>query len=129
MENNSEQAIADSRRLPTAAEIRAAEQRLGRNFHPEYREFLLGGGDVADAALEPAVVAPTGDDLDLVMLATTAWEVMGVPTGLLPFVEDNGDYYCLTEKGEVVYWSHNGVANQRWPSIDAWRHDVCVQQR
>jgi hypothetical protein len=32
---------------------------------------------------------------------------MGVPSNLAPFRQDNGDYYCCTEAGEVVIWDHN----------------------
>lgn len=32
---------------------------------------------------------------------------VGVPSDLLPFKHDNGDYYCFTESGEVVIWDHN----------------------
>lgn len=96
-------------RPPTYAEIAAAEQRLGVTFHPDYRAFLRDGGDVADATLEPAVILPGSGHLDLFEIADTAWRVMHVPRSLLPFVEDNGDYYCLTPTGEVVYWSHNSI--------------------
>jgi len=58
-----------------------------------------------------------------------AWNLMGVPRHLLPFVENNGDYFCLTPSGEVVYWSHNGTTDEKWPNIAAWRQQVCVEKR
>ena len=48
---------------------------------------------------------------------------------LLPFVEDNSDYYCLNSRGEVVYWSHNGSTDERWPSIAAWHQQVCINRQ
>jgi hypothetical protein len=117
----------DPFRLPTDAEIAAAEQRIGITFHPDYRAFLCGGCDVADAILEPAVILPGAGHLDLFEIASTAWGEMGVPHDLLPFVEDNGDYYCINPSGEVVYWSHNGTTNEKWPSIREWRQQVCVK--
>ena len=60
-------------RPPTDAEIAAAEQRLGVSFHPDYRAFLKGGGDVANATLEPAVILPGSGHLDLFEIAETAW--------------------------------------------------------
>jgi len=121
-------ATANSLRPPTDAEIDAAERRLGRKFHPDYRTFLLGGGNVASAKFEPAVVLPGAGHLDLFEMVQRAWNG-GVPKDLLPFVEDNADYYCITERGEIVYWSHNGSANERWPSLTAWHHQVCIERK
>lgn len=116
-------------RPPTDAEIAAAEQRLGISFHPDYRAFLQGGGDVANARFEPAVILPGSGHLDLFEIAETAWGVMGVPRDLLPFTEDNGDYYCINPLGEVLYWSHNGSTDGRWPSIAVWYQKVCVRRQ
>jgi hypothetical protein len=115
-------------RPPTDDEIAAAEQRLGVSFHPDYRAFLRGGGDVGNSTLEPAVILPGSRHLDLFQIAGAAW-LMGVPRHLLPFVEDNGDYFCLTPTGDVVYWSHNGTTDERWPSIAEWRQQVCIERR
>jgi len=116
-------------RPPTDAEIAAAEQKLNFEFHPDYKAFLKSGSDVASAPLEPAVILPGTSHLDLFQIADDAWKKMGVPQHLLPFVEDNGDYYCITPSGEVVYWSHNGTTNEKWPSIAVWRQKVCVERR
>jgi hypothetical protein len=116
-------------RPPTDAEIAAAEERLALTFHPDYRAFLKSGGDVADAIIEPAVVLPGAARLDLIEIASTAWNLMGVPRHLLPFVEDNGDYYCIAPSGEVLYWSHNGATDEKWPSIAAWKQQVCIERR
>ena len=74
------------------------------------------------------LIPPSGH-LDLFEIAETAWSVMRVPRHLLPFVEDNGDYYCFAPSGEVVYWSHNGTTDEKWPTIAAWRQQVCVERR
>jgi hypothetical protein len=116
-------------RLPTDSEIVAAEQRLGLAFHPDYKAFLKGGGDVANASFEPAVIVPGSGHLDLFKITDAAWNLMGVPHDLLPFVEDNGDYYCLSPTGEVVYWSHNGTTDERWPNIATWYKQVCVDRQ
>jgi hypothetical protein len=121
--------FADSLRPPTEAEIDAAEVRLGRKFHPDYRAFLRGGGDIANAKFEPAVVLPGSGHLDLFKIVDTAWNTMGVPRDLLPFVEDNGDYFCMAPNGEIVYWSHDGPTDERWPNLAAWHHQVCVQRK
>jgi hypothetical protein len=116
-------------RPPTDPEIDAAEARLQFPFPGEYREFLKSGGDVGEAKFEPAVVLPGSSHLDLIEIAGTAWGVVGVPKDLLPFVEDNGDYFCLTRAGEVVFWSHNGSTNERWPDLKNWYQEVCIERR
>src|SRR6478609_6421724 len=104
-------------RIPTDSEIDAAQQRLGVIFHRDYRAFLLGRSDVADSVLEPAVVLPGSGHRDLFEIATDAWKFVDLPRDLLPFVEDNGDYYCLTKSGEVVFWTHNGTNDERWKNL------------
>lgn len=116
----------DPLRPPTDAEIDAAEWRLGMKFHPDYRAFLKSGGDVGNSTLEPAVVLPGSGYLDLFEIVEGARDE-GVPPDLLPFVEDNGDYFCMNPRGEVIFWSHNGATDERWPSIAVWRQEVCIE--
>jgi hypothetical protein len=51
-------------RPPTDAEIAAAEECLGISFHPDYRAFLKGGGDVGHSRLQLAVILPGAGHLD-----------------------------------------------------------------
>lgn len=115
-------------RAPTDLEIDAAENRLGIKFHPDYRKFLRDGGNVANALFEAAVVLPGSGYCDLIEIAETAWNDIGVPRQYLPFVEDNGDYFCITPDGGIVYWSHNGVTDERWPTLALWHQQVCVER-
>ena len=112
-------------RLPTDAEVAAAERRLETTFPRDYRRYLLEASDVVFDSLEPAVVVPDAGYLDLPGMARTAWE-LGVPHDLLPFCEDNGDYYCLTGEGRVRFWSHNGTTDESWPDLGAWIIDVWI---
>jgi hypothetical protein len=112
-------------RLPSEAQVATAESRIGVTFPPDYRRYLLEGSDVVFDALEPASVVPDGDYLDLAELARTAWD-LGVSRDLLPFCEDNGDYYCLTGAGRVRFWSHNGTTDESWPDLGAWIIDVWI---
>jgi hypothetical protein len=118
----------DPFRPPTDAEIDAAENRLKFKFHPDYRAFLKSGGDVGDAVLEPAVILPGSGHLDLFEIAEEAWNDIGLSRDLLPFIEDNADYYCLTRDGGVVFWSHNGVTNEKWETFDDWHQQVCIEE-
>jgi hypothetical protein len=111
-------------RLPTEVEVQRAEHALGRSFPADYRRYLLEASDVVFSTLEPAVVIPDMGHLDLVEMARDAW-AFGVPEGLLPFCEDNSDYFCLDDR-RVVYWSHNGVAHESWPDLATWIMDVWI---
>lgn len=115
-------------RLPTADEVNAAEQQLALKFPVEYRQYLLAASDVVYGALEPAIVIPDAGHLDLIDIAETAWDEMEVPRSLLPFCEDNGDYYCLNEAGEVEYWSHNGQTDERWKDLATWIKEVWIDE-
>ena len=112
-------------RLPTEAEVAAAERSLGLTFAADYLYFLLQRSDVAYGTLEPAVVIPDCGHLGLVGMVQTAWAV-GVPRDHLPFCEDNGDYYCLTPDSQVVLWSHDGLFSGRWPDLAHWIQEVWI---
>src|SRR6185436_14200573 len=115
-------------RLPTQNEVSVAEAQLGIKFHADYRQYLLKASDVVHGALEPAIVIPEAGHLSLVDIAETAWDEMELPRGLLPFCEDNGDYYCLNEAGEVEYWSHNGRTDEKWKDLATWIKEVWIEE-
>jgi SMI1-KNR4 cell-wall len=114
-------------RLPTEAEVAAAEQRLGVRFPTDYRHFLLHASDVTFGALEPAMVTPDVGHLDLIQIATAAWKA-GAPKESLPFCESNGDYYCLKADGRIVFWSHDGVTDESWPDLAQWIRRVWIEE-
>ena len=114
-------------RLPTENEVDAAEGRLGITFPADYRQYLLHASDVVFGALEPAIITPDAGHLDLFDMAQTAWGEMEVLRTLLPFCEDNGDYYCFNESGEVEYWSHNGATDERWKDLATWIKEVWLE--
>ena len=119
----------DPFRIPTDTEIAEAERKLNFCFPPSYIEFLKGGGNVENAVFEPAVILPGADYLSLFEIAETAWNRDGVPKDWLPFIEDNGDYFLISQTGEVRYWSHNGTMNEKWPTFSSWFQQVCVERR
>ncbi|EGH65204.1 SMI1/KNR4 family protein [Pseudomonas syringae] len=112
-------------RTPTDAEIADAESKLNFRFPAPYVQFLKGGSDVVNAVFEPAVILDGGSSLGIFEIAKIAWD-HGVPRDWLPFIEDNGDYFCVSEAGGVRYWSHNGSTNERWPTFSAWFRQVCI---
>lgn len=115
-------------RLPTEEEVGAAEERLDVRFHEDYRRYLLEASDVVYGNLEPAVVVPDVGYLDLIEMAENAWEEWEVPRDLLPICEDNADYYCVNEAGEVLFWSHDGTTHERWPDLATWIKRVWIEE-
>ena len=113
-------------RLPTPQEVKSAEEKLGIQFHPDYRRFLLEASDAVVGVLEPATLTIPGDYTDLMNVCETAWKNYGVPKELLPICEDNGDFFCMNTHGEVVFWSHNGWTSEKWPNLASWIKDVWI---
>jgi len=122
------QTVPEPLRLPTQVEVEAAERRLKRKLHPDYRKYLLEASDVVYGTLEPAVVIQDAGYLELSELAESAWSEMEVPRDLLPICEDNGDYYCLNENGEVCFWSHSGATDDKWPDLATWIKEVWIDE-
>jgi SMI1-KNR4 cell-wall len=115
-------------RLPTVAEIADVEHRLGVAFHRDYRKYLLQASDVVYGTKEPATITAPGSHTDLAAICKHAWEGWGVPRHLLPICEDNADFYCMNAAGEVVFWSHNGQTDERWPNLATWINDVWIEE-
>lgn len=114
-------------RLPTEAEVSAAEKRLNVKFHEDYRRFLLEASDVIVGTLEPAMVTPDCGYLDLCEIAEYAWDEMELPLTLLPICEDNGDYYCLNKKGEIEFWTQDGESQNKWDNLAVWIKEVWIE--
>jgi hypothetical protein len=112
-------------RLPTEAEVAAAEQRLEVRFPPDYRYFLLHGSDVVYGITEPAQVTPNAGHRDLIHIATRAWQV-GLPREFLPFCEDNGDYFCFAPDGRIGHLSHDGLRGGSWPDLAHWIQEFWI---
>ncbi len=115
-------------RLPTSDEVDAIEQQLGVKFTPDYRKFLLEASDVVYGILEPATITDVTAHTNLLRLAQDAWHQMDLPRNLLPICEDNGDYFCLNAKGEIVYWSHNGATDEKWSDLATWIQEIWIDQ-
>lgn len=115
-------------RLPTPEEVAAAEEVLGVRFHPDYRKYLLEASDVVVGSLEPATITDPESHTYLMTVCESAWEEMDVPRKLLPICEDNGDYYCMNERGEVRFWSSDGDSKEKWRNLAAWIEAVWIEE-
>lgn len=116
-------------RLPTPDEVTRAQQQLGVTFHADYRKYLLEASDIVYGTLEPCTVIPDGGHSDLIAVARNAWDKVGVPRDLIPICEGNGDYYCIETSGQIVFWSHNGVTDEKWPDLATWIKRVWIEKR
>lgn len=112
-------------RLPSKADISAMERDLGFQFHPDYHQYLLCASDVVLGTLEPAEITVPGSPTYLPRVIAGA-RAVGIPSTLLPFCEDNGDYYCMRCDGVVEFWSHNGRTIEVWQNLAAWVHEVWI---
>lgn len=110
-------------RLPTESEVRGAEQRSGVRFHDDLRRYLLQASDVVYGTIEPVTVHGGHTEIGGVISGARS---VGVPDELVPICEDNGDYYCMADTGEVVFWSHNGATDETWSDLAAWIAEVWI---
>ena len=115
-------------RLPSLQEVRAFERELGVHFHPDYRQFLLTASDVVSGTIEPATITDPAAHTYLGYVFESARRY-GVPDNLFPFCEDNADFYCLADDGQVVYWSHDGMHGGSWASLAEWIESVWLEGR
>lgn len=114
-------------RLPTEQEVRQMEQQIGVPFHSDYRQYLLKASHVVYGTLEPATITDPASHTYLPEVIASA-RAYDLPATLLPICEDNGDFYCLTKSGEVVFWSHQGTTNERWQDLAAWIQEVWLHE-
>ena len=115
-------------RLPTPAEVAAAERELGIKLHPDFVVYLLQASDIVYGYIEPVTLSEPNAHTHLNDVCRDAWAA-GMPRDFVPICEDNGDYYCVTPGGEVAYWSHDGASDERWQDIAHWIRDVWLEER
>jgi hypothetical protein len=121
--------LSQPKRLPTEEEVMAVEKALGVAFHPYYLQFLLQASDIDFGLIEPATATDDTSHTNLVRMAQLAWARVGLPRILLPICEDNGDYFCMNAAGEVIYWSHNGTTDEKWPDLATWIEQVWISRQ
>ncbi len=117
--------VPNPMRLPSEEEVRAIEASANISFPPDFRRYLLEASDVVFDALEPVTVTRPEAHTHFANVLASARE-WGVPADLIPICEDNADFYCVARSGEVVFWSHNGPSDERWPSIASWIEEVWI---
>jgi len=110
--------------LPTEEEVKNVEEKLGIRLPPSYVKYQLQYSDVVFGTYEPYQLFEDGSFTDLIKSVDEARE-HGLPVHLLPFLEDNGDYFCFdllstAPEYQVRYWSHNGATEAKWENFLEW---------
>ncbi|MEI4551493.1 SMI1/KNR4 family protein [Pseudoalteromonas spongiae] len=114
-------------KIPTDIEIAEAQEKLGFTFPPEYVAFIKSGYDLGDAPLEALEIVDPPSYADIYEALVSARRFYDLPVELMPICEDNSDYYCINNNGEVVFWSHNGTTNEKWANVTAWAKQMVLE--
>lgn len=112
--------------LPDEDLLVEVEEQILISLPYELREFLLQVSDVIYGSIEPVTVTDPKSHTYLPEVAANAWAV-GLPRELIPICERNGEYYAISEEGEVVRWADGEVTDDSWPSIWLWVRDVWME--
>ncbi|MDJ1018283.1 MAG: SMI1/KNR4 family protein [Paracoccaceae bacterium] len=106
--------------LPSDEVLDEYERAIGLRFPDDYRFFLKEASDSHYGGLSTLrVTADRNHSRELLNELRNARQI-GLPGHLIPFCEDNGDYYCVEASGKIVFWSHDGLTNESWPSLESW---------
>ena len=112
---------------PTDLEIEEAQRKLNFIFPIEYINFIKSSYDLGETTLEALEICNPGSHVDIYTVIADARKYYGLPKELLPICEDNSDYYCLNNLGEIIYWSHNGLTDEKWKNITEWRNQMIAE--
>ena len=109
--------------LPSEADVDRVLDDVGVVVHNDLRRWFLEASDIVFGSLEPVRVGGGHTDFAKTLDLARSW---GVPPDAVPICEDNSDFYCIEPSGEVVYWSHNGTTDERWPDLATWITEVWI---
>lgn len=110
--------------LAKESEIEKVENELKISFPTSYKTFAK---DYLNMGLRGIQFLPFAASEPMYLLSelNNARKYFELPNHLIPFINDNDDYYCFDLKSnqpdyKVVYWSHNGLTNERWENFLDW---------
>jgi hypothetical protein len=112
---------------PSDIEISEAQQKLGFTFPNDNVDFIKSGYDLGNAPMEALEINNPQGHLDIYSAIADAKKLYELPDELLPICEDNSDYYCLNKSGQIVFWSHNGLADEKWQNTKEWRNQMIAE--
>jgi hypothetical protein len=115
--------------LPDESLLDVYERELGVTIPGEYRTFLKEASDsVFNGKDALRVTSAQNHPRELLHAAREAWSA-GVPKVWLPFCEDNGNYYCISDEGDIKFWAHDGTSSESWPTLGAWIKAVWIDEQ
>lgn len=112
--------------LPDEDQLVEVEEQILISLPYELREFLLQVSDVIYGSIEPVTVTDPQSHTYLPEVAANAW-AEGLTRELIPICECDGEYYGISEEGEVVRWADGEVTHDSWPSIWLWVRDIWLE--
>lgn len=105
------------------------QKDMGVRFPEDYRTFLKEASDSIFGGKDALMVTSArSHPRELIVTAKEAWSI-GVPRTWIPICEDNGNYYCVLDSGEVRYWSHDGISMESWPTVGDWIKNVWIERK
>lgn len=113
-------------KLPDNSQIKLLEKESGLIFHPDFKYFLMNASNLTYGVIEPVTAYPDSGHTYFLEVLIDA-RANGISTNDIPICEDNGNYYCVQENGEVVFWDHNGGPKDSWKSIADWIEKVWLK--
>lgn len=112
--------------LPDEDRLVEIEEEILLPIPRDMRTFLLEASDVVYGGIEPVTAADPNSHTYLPEVTAVAWS-QGVPRHLMPLCEVNGNYYCVEQEGEVVFWRDGDLTDESWPSVWHWIRDVWLE--
>lgn len=118
-------------KLPDEDFLKKLAGRIGFSLPPDYKKFLKEASNVIYGRLDLLTVNPEqGSNNELEQFINEMKEsdyFEDVPLQGIPICEDNGDCYFILPDGKVVFWSHNGITDEQWPSLSIWIQEVWIE--
>jgi hypothetical protein len=116
--------------LAKESEIEIVEQELRIIFPETYRVFAK---KYLNMGLRGIQFLPFDSSTPMYILneLNNAREYFDLPKHLIPFVNDNDDFFCFDLKSnapdyKVVYWSHNGTTDEKWDNFLNWTEKCLI---
>jgi hypothetical protein len=115
--------------LASEEDLKVVENKLQISLPESYKLFAM---NYLNIGLRGIQFLPLKESNPMYILSElrNAQEYSNLPKHLIPFVNDNDDFYCFNLKSkqpdyQVVYWSHNGVTDEKWENFTTWI-DKCL---
>lgn len=110
--------------LANESEIEKIEYELGISFPNSYKTFAKSYLSIGLRGIQFLPLS-SSEPMYLLSELNNARNYFDLPNHLIPFINDNDDYYCFdlnsnSSDYKIVYWSHNGSTNEKWDNFLDW---------